>query len=67
MRTGHGPHAFPGNIIPATRLSPQALAMYGLFPAAEHEFVRHQLTPTTTCQRRVAITGNLWNTRWDYY
>ncbi len=43
---GTGRTPFPGNVIPTTRLSPQALAIMSLLAAAEHH--RHPLRQTTT-------------------
>jgi hypothetical protein len=58
---------FPGNVIPAGRLSPQALALLNYFPqpnsVARGTLFRNNYLASGTD----IIEGNLWNTRWDYY
>ncbi|MBV9154812.1 MAG: TonB-dependent receptor [Acidobacteriaceae bacterium] len=62
---GTGRTAFPGNIIPANRVSPQALAILNYFPLPNtgSGFPFNNYTASGS----EAIDGNQWNTRWDYY
>ena len=63
---GTGRQPFAGNIIPASLLSPQAQAIMNYWPMPD-------TTQFGTVGNNYAtggdvnITGNLWNTRWDYY
>lgn len=65
--TGAGRVAFANNRIPTNRLSPQALAILKYFPlpnttlSGTPEYNNFSDSGTET------ITGNQWNTRWDYY
>ncbi len=65
--TGVGRTPFANNVIPTNRLSPQALAILNYFPmpntslSGTPEYNNYSSSGTET------ITGNQWNTRWDYY
>lgn len=63
--TGVGRTPFPGNIIPTSRLSPQALALLNYFPLPNTNgglpFNNYAVNGD------VGITANKWDTRWDYY
>lgn len=63
--TGVGRVPFAGNIIPTSMLSPQALNIMSYFPmpntASAGPYNNYSGSGTDT------ITGNQWNTRWDYY
>jgi hypothetical protein len=64
--TGLGRVPFAGNVIPANRLSPQAEAILSYFPLPNIA----SSTPygnNYSASGDVAITGNQWDTRWDYY
>jgi hypothetical protein len=66
--TGVGRTPYGGNIIPTTKLSPQALAIMNYFPLPNYQ----QLSTTDVVNNyavngATAITGNAWNTREDYY
>ncbi len=65
--TGVGRQPFPGNIIPTSRLSPQALALLSYFPLPNTAAFGTPYENNYDASGAVAITGNLWNTRWDYY
>jgi hypothetical protein len=62
---------FVGNIIPPSRLSPQALAILNYFPLpnAAGTVVNGVSAPYNNFTSTGGLTnnGNLWNTRWDYY
>lgn len=63
---GTGRQPFPGNIIPQSRLSPQALALLAYIPQPNTT----QFSPVGdnfSTSGAVAITGNAWDTREDYY
>jgi hypothetical protein len=63
---GTGRQPFAGNIIPQSLLSPQALAIMNYWPlpnTSQFGTVGNNYDASGD----VAITGNLWNTRWDYY
>jgi hypothetical protein len=62
---GTGRTPFPGNVIPTTRLSPQALAIMAYWPLPNTTGLGY--ANNYDASGDVAITGNLWNTRWDYY
>jgi hypothetical protein len=64
--TGVGRVPFAGNIIPTNRLSPQALALFQYFPQP-NSTVAGTSYANNSASGSVAITGNLWDTRWDYY
>ncbi len=64
--SGVGRAPFAGNDIPAGRLNPQALAIMNYFPlpntgGPNATYNNYTGTGTDT------ISGNAWNTRWDYY
>jgi Carboxypeptidase regulatory-like domain len=69
--TGVGRTPFAGNIIPPSRLSPQAQAILNNFPLpnAAGTVVNGVAAPYNNYSASGALTnnGNLWNTRWDYY
>ncbi|MDQ2844146.1 MAG: carboxypeptidase-like regulatory domain-containing protein [Acidobacteriota bacterium] len=63
---GVGRVPFAGNIIPGNRLNPQALAIMNYFPppntgGPNATYNNYTASGTDT------ISGNAWNTRWDYY
>jgi hypothetical protein len=68
--TGVGRSPYVGNIIPASQLSPQALALLNYWPqpnitpqfGANQPFYNNYAT-----NGDLAITDNQWNTREDYY
>jgi hypothetical protein len=66
--TGVGRTPYPNNTIPASQLSKQALAILNYFPLPNYQqiagapFVNNYST-----NGAVAITGNSYNTREDYY
>jgi hypothetical protein len=63
--TGIGRTAFPNNVIPASRISPQAAALLNYFPLPNTNggapFNNYAVNGD------VGITANKWDTRWDYY
>lgn len=65
--TGVGREPFPNNVIPTSRLSPQALALLNYFPLPNTSAFGAGYENNYAASGAVAITGNLWNTRWDYY
>jgi Carboxypeptidase regulatory-like domain/TonB dependent receptor len=65
--TGVGRLPFPGNVIPQSRLSPQALAIMAYWPLPNTTSTGIGYANNYDASGDVAITGNLWNTRWDYY
>ena len=63
---GTGRQPFAGNIIPQNRLSPQAQALLAYIPQPN----TNQFSPVGNnfnASGDVNITGNAWDTRWDYY
>ncbi|MDQ2841887.1 MAG: TonB-dependent receptor [Acidobacteriota bacterium] len=63
---GTGRVPFAGNVIPKGRLSPQASAILNYFPqpntgGPNATYNNYTASGTDT------ISGNAWNTRWDYY
>ncbi|HLM97948.1 MAG TPA: TonB-dependent receptor [Bryobacteraceae bacterium] len=63
---GTGRQPFANNIIPTNRLSPQAQALLAYIPLPNTT----QFNPVGNnydASGDVAITGNAWDTRWDYY
>ena len=66
--TGVGRTPYPNNTIPTSQLSPQAQNIVKYFPLPNFQqiagapFVNNYAVNGAT-----AITGNQWNTRWDYY
>jgi hypothetical protein len=65
--TGVGRVPFPNNVIPTNRLSPQALAIMAYWPLPNTSSTGTTFANNYDASGDVAITGNLWNTRWDYY
>jgi len=66
--TGVGRTPFPGNIIPNQDLSSQALALLKYFPPANAQQIGGApFVNNYAVNGDVAITGNQWNTREDYY
>jgi hypothetical protein len=65
--TGLGRTPFAGNIIPTSRLSAQALAIMAYWPLPNTNSNGISYANNYDASGDVAITGNLWNTRWDYY
>ena len=67
--TGLGRTPFPGNVIPASRISPQALSLINsYFPLPDTA----QSCPTCPYNNYsgsgvLVNLGEQWNTRWDYY
>jgi len=67
LTNGTGRQMFPGNIIPASRLSPQALAIINYWPLPNTNSSGTTYANNYDASGAVAITGNQWDTRWDYY
>jgi hypothetical protein len=66
--TGVGRTPFPGNIIPQHDLSSQALALLQYFPPSNtQQIAGAPFVNNYAVNGDVAVTGNLWNTREDYY
>ena len=65
--TGVGRTPFPNNVIPTSRLSPQAQNLLAYFPLPNTAAFGTTYENNYDASGAVAITGNLWNTRWDYY
>jgi Carboxypeptidase regulatory-like domain len=66
--TGVGRLPFAGNVIPQNRLSAQALKILSYFPLPNTSTLGGgPYANNYVASGDVAITGNLWNTRWDYY
>ncbi len=66
--TGVGRTAFPGNIIPASRISPQAQAIMQYWPSPNLQQVANApFENNYAVAGDVNITGNNWDTREDYY
>ncbi|MGA2601378.1 MAG: TonB-dependent receptor, partial [Bryobacteraceae bacterium] len=66
--TGQGRTPFPNNIIPASRLSPQAVALLQYFPLPNYQQVANApFENNYAVSGDVNITGNNWDTREDYY
>jgi len=65
--TGVGRTPFTGNVIPTARLSAQALAIMAYWPLPNTNSSGTPYGNNYDASGDVAITGNLWNTRWDYY
>lgn len=63
--TAAGRQMFPGNVIPASRLSPQARNLLQLIPLPNTQAVRDQPNYVGTGSMR--FNDNAFNTRWDYY
>jgi hypothetical protein len=65
--TGVGRVPFVNNLIPTSRLTPQAMAIMNYFPLPNTNVAGTSYQNNYATSGDVAITGNLWNTRWDYY
>ena len=67
--TGLNRTPYVGNIIPASQLSKQALAIQNLFPLPNFtpQFAGEPYANNYAANGAVAITGNQWDTREDYY
>ncbi len=65
--TGAGRQPFPGNVIPANRISPQALAIMQYLPLPNTNAFGTSYQNNYVNSGATAITGNAWDTRWDYY
>jgi hypothetical protein len=65
--TGAGRQPFPGNIIPQSRLSPQALAILNYFPLPNTNAFGTSYQNNYTVSGGDTVTANQFDTRWDYY
>jgi hypothetical protein len=66
--TGVGRTPFPNNVIPSAQLSKQALAIMNFFPLPNlQQIANAPFVNNYSVNGAVAITGNSWNTREDYY
>ncbi len=65
--SGAGRQPFPGNIIPASRISPQAQAIMQYLPLPNTNAFGTSYQNNYVNSGATAITGNAWDTRWDYY
>jgi hypothetical protein len=66
--TGVGRTPFPGNIIPQHDLTSQALALLQYFPLPNTQQISGApFVNNYAVNGDVAVTGNQWNTREDYY
>ena len=63
--TGQGRTPYPNNVIPPSQLSKQALNIINYFPLPNTNGGLPFNNYATNGD--VAIDGNQWNTRWDYY
>lgn len=67
-QTGVGRTPFANNIIPANKLSPQAVALLQYFPLPNTQQISGApFINNYAVNGAVAITGNAWDTRADYY
>jgi Carboxypeptidase regulatory-like domain/TonB dependent receptor len=64
--TGVGRTAFPGNVIPTNRLSPQAVALLQYFPLP-NVAVSNPLLPNYAASGGGSFDANKWDTREDYF
>lgn len=64
---GTGRTPFAGNVIPTSRLSQQALTLINNYIPLPNTSAFGTVGNNYSASGAVAITGNLWNTRWDYY
>jgi len=64
---GTGRVPFAGNIIPTQRLSTQALAIMAYWPLPNTSSSGTTYANNYDASGAVAIAGNQWDTRWDYY
>jgi hypothetical protein len=69
--TGVGRTPFAGNLIPANRISPQAMNImnYWPLPNTQGTVVNGVAAPYNNYSGSGGLTnnGNVWDTRWDYY
>lgn len=66
--TGQGRSPFPNNVIPASMLTPQSLAILQYFPLPNTQQISGApFVNNYAVNGNVAITGNNWDTREDYY
>lgn len=65
--TGQGRAPFVNNFIPTAALSPQALALLKYFPLPNTVTNGTPYINNYAASGIIDITGNQWNTRWDYY
>src|SRR5579885_1008499 len=67
-QTGVGRTPFPNNTIPPSQISPQAKAILAYWPLPNFQQITGApFVNNYTTNGAVAITGNQWNTREDYY
>ena len=67
-QTGVGRTPYPGNTIPASQISPQAKAIASYFPLPNYQQIANApFVNNYAINGAVAIHGNQWNTREDYY
>jgi len=66
--TGVGRTPYPNNAIPASQISPQAKAILAYFPFPNTQQIAGQpFVNNYAANGALAITGNAWDTREDYY
>ncbi|HUB83997.1 MAG TPA: carboxypeptidase regulatory-like domain-containing protein [Bryobacteraceae bacterium] len=66
--TGVGRTPYPDNVIPASQLSSQAKAIMAYWPLPNFQQISGApFVNNYAVNGAVAIHGNQWNTRWDYY
>jgi hypothetical protein len=66
--TGQGRMPYANNTIPMSQMSPQALAIMNYWPAPNFQQVAGApFENNYAANGAIAVTGNLWNTREDYY
>ena len=66
--TGVGRTPYPNNTIPTSQLSPQAQAILKYWPTPNFQQIAGApFVNNYAINGAVGITGNQWNTRWDYY
>jgi hypothetical protein len=67
-QTGLGRTPYPNNTVPASQISPQAKAIMAFWPLPNFQQIQGApFVNNYTTNGAVAISGNLWNTREDYY
>jgi len=64
---GVGRTPFPGNVIPSSLLSTQAQNLLSYFPLPNTNVAGTTYQDNYAVNGDVGITGNAWDTRWDYY
>jgi hypothetical protein len=66
--TGVGRTPFPNNVIPTSQISPQAKNIMAYFPLPNLQQIANEpFVNNYAVNGAVAIKGNQWNTREDYY